>query len=282
LAEIEGYLNIHSNDDLETVDGLDALEKIGDRLSIYYCLDLENLNGLSNLDTIVGNCNLDYLSSLVDLTGINNLKSLKTLDMIDLLADVDFGSFPDITNLELLRFWDILELQAIDCFPNLTVVNKLEILANDNLSDFSIIEQLNLDAFTRLNITQNPLFVTCGLNLYCDILSKPFEKDIDNNGPLCELETLMAACCSNGHHDNTVNTWLIESPTPWECNSEARWECGNYWSLSTPPNHCHHAVIPNTANVLVSAGIDNRCQSLTIEADVDFTMESGATLETGQ
>lgn len=281
LTEITGDLTLLSNEDLENLDGLDALEKIGNQLGIYLCMDLEHVDGLSNLDTIGGNINFDFLVSLVDITGLNNLQYTKSIDFIDLTADIDFGTFAEITALDYLRVWDIPDMSAIDFFPNLAVVNDLNILNNDILTDISIIDQLNIDSLERLAINQNPLLNNCELDLFCDILALPFEKNIEFNGTDCDFEVLMESCCTGGYHDNVINTWLIESPTPWQCDFEERWECPSFWSLSSPPTDCHHAIIPHTSTVIVSVGIDNRCQSLTIESNVDFTMEPNATLETG-
>jgi S-formylglutathione hydrolase FrmB len=198
-TEIEGNVSIYGGD-INNLDGLDVLGKIGGGLIIYDCDALSNLSGLQNIDStgflkiqhndglydLSDLDNLTYAGSqiriqqnwnLTSLTGLENTSTTGSVmismnpSLVDLipLGNIDsLGSFLEISGNTLLT--DLQGLHNITTIGGDLIINE-----NDSLQDLSELSNLtsvpgNLslsgESLSSLEGLNNISYVGGGVDIY--------------------------------------------------------------------------------------------------------------------
>ena len=133
LVNLHGLHNIKSVggfaiqwDELQSLQGLDALENVNGDVYLNGATEIESLDGLQNLTNIGGALRITNCKKLENITGLDNLQSIGssfTISQCDSLTSLQGFTYPLVLNntLEVLR-----------C-PNLTDLSGLEMLSGDIL-----------------------------------------------------------------------------------------------------------------------------------------------------
>lgn len=203
---IEGDLRIDSNDNLNSLNGLDSLNSIGGTLNISRS-SLTDLSGLDALTTIGGGFRAQFNSDLITLNGLNNLNSIG-------------GDFSFANNSALTTFDGLQQLNNIGGELRLSVNNALTDLSGlEGLTgvDGNLILQFNsgiasLNGLNQLNTIGGNLIVQfsaalASLEALQNLTQIGGYIDIDNNTNLTALTGL-----DNIDHTTITDLRLFENP----------------------------------------------------------------------
>lgn len=171
LKTIDDELYITHNDSLKNMEGLNNLETVNNRVCIYYNDCLETLTGLNNLTSVV---NLD----IHDNEGLYSLEGLNSLAHVEEVMDI-YGNLSDISALNALK----------------TVGMWLRIVGVDNLTDLTVLNNLDYTIPSALIVLGCPDLSVCNTEMICNFLAYGGELFVDGNNTGCNsVEEVNEAC----------------------------------------------------------------------------------------
>jgi hypothetical protein len=194
-------VEIHGNDALINLEGLNSIDTINQHLSIDFNASLTSLSGLQNLKYINGYFLLDQNDALVSLEGLNNLNRINYIFFItrnDALTNLE-----GLTNLTtLLRDFNISSndsLLSLSGLNRLTSVSAIEIGGNPMLTDINALTNVDTALLEKLTIRNNTSLMECDIESICSYLMLPSsDVEINNNATGCNSEEEVMAACTEG------------------------------------------------------------------------------------
>ncbi len=195
--------------DLLSLNNFSHIDSVVGDLIIEYGHELTSLDGLQNLNAIDGDLRLKYNSSLESLAGLENLSSISGGLYLSHCGLNDLSAIQQITELEFLTIFSNDNLQTLEDFQNLTIIEGgISILDNASLTSLSGLPVMttvgggitirNNDMLSDISYFEN--LTHCGGSLFiidCDMLSdlSVFENltyinsnlKIENNDLITEL-----------------------------------------------------------------------------------------------
>lgn len=220
-------LLVISNPDLQSLKGLDNLERVTSAVGIAYNESLQTLEGLNSLENIYS-LELDHNPLLVNLQALANLSEIKTLnikfnDSLENLDGLDnlgpilqcticqfrITDNPMLRNIDALagitEIWDMStiisdnpSLESLEGFRNLATVGPLVITGNSSLIDVDGLRSLERINGGDLTISENASLEDLrGLH---SLVYLGGDLTITNNPalPLCEAEMIRDLLIANG------------------------------------------------------------------------------------
>jgi hypothetical protein len=144
-AEIEGDVVIGAYyNDIDNLNGLSSVTRIGGDLLFYRTSGLQNLSGLDNLNSVGGDMTINENFALADLTGLNNLayigKNLYIENNNDLVDITGLDSLSDVGHD--LWITNNFHLPALTGLERLTSIHGSLRLGNEHLVDLTALENL--------------------------------------------------------------------------------------------------------------------------------------------
>jgi len=195
LQEVGNVLNISQNIQLQNLTGLENLSIVGSNpsqfgghLIIRTNNNLTSLNGLNALTTIAGDFTIKFNDNLTDLSALTNLTSVGNIFTI--------GDNDNLTNLNGLQnlntIGDRLDINGnqllanLDALSGLTeVTNRIGISSNPNLANLNGLS--NVTTVNSVTIESNDALLNLsGLNGITSL----FDLDVRNNNSLTSIDGL--------------------------------------------------------------------------------------------
>ncbi|MBK6964571.1 MAG: T9SS type A sorting domain-containing protein [Bacteroidales bacterium] len=219
LASIGKCFKLISDNNLENISDLENLQTIGSTIQLWHN-NLNSLEGLGAIDSIGGDLIIDDCNSIQDLNGLQNLKTVGGL--------VNISENPELANLEGLNSLKSTgaglvinnnpNLTKLDALSNLTEIgsNTLAITANISLNSIVGIENISPISISWLYLYYNPMLSYCHISNICEFLEIfPYENYISSNAEGCESSyDISAACEEVGVEDYPLNRNLKIYPNP--------------------------------------------------------------------
>ncbi|MFA7650754.1 MAG: choice-of-anchor L domain-containing protein, partial [Flavobacteriaceae bacterium] len=179
ISEIQGFLDIKNNSQLQNLMGLNSLNWVEGNLNITGNTILENLEGLGSL-TEIGN----------DLI-IGNNDALVNLSGLDSLAQVGM-------TLHIFYNPSLLSLNGLN---NLTQMEEgyIRIENNGQLNDISDLQDINPVSISEeygLHIVNNTNLSICDFSNFCTYLQGSGVRTISGNAGNCSDETTLVNLCN--------------------------------------------------------------------------------------
>lgn len=157
LMIIRGSVNIHQNDALHDLSGLDQLTQIeGGDLHISNCANLERINGFKKLWALDGSLTLNANPKLQDLSSFRKLSLLTgnlTIIQCNLLQNIE--GFEGLTNLNSLHLNFNDALVRLDGFKNVTKAGAILLDSMASITDLTGLS--NISSLDALYIKRVPL-----------------------------------------------------------------------------------------------------------------------------
>lgn len=226
ITEINGYLHVFCNEDLETLAGLENLTAVGgsvditknpslnslsalsniteyfDYFSIINNQSLLNLNGLENLAIVHEGFYVNTNSNLTDISALSNLKYVgESIELTGLISLIDFTGLSGLDTVEATLFIKGNdELESLTGLNNLKYVGGLDLAGNfvlDDITALSNLETLKGSLFIQNNFTLPSL---SGLdNFIPDSLDFLFIQAC-NNLTYCHVKSICDYLDTGGDH----------------------------------------------------------------------------------
>lgn len=194
LKEVKN-LRIDKSSELKDIEGLNGLEKVHNKLTIYGMESLERLSFLSSLKS-VGKLEINQYGGS-NLNGLDSLNSIKEeLGILNNAALVDLDG-----------------LGHIEVLPK-----QLTLQHNIALEDISAIGARDLE-LAELSITANPQLSICNHSGICSFLNEPpqgSEINITGNKEGCNSEQEVLEACQGGTStadEEVVDLRIFPNPT---------------------------------------------------------------------
>ena len=233
-SEITGNLVIGAN--VQHLDGLENIKKIGGYLSISNCEMLTNINGLQNLEEVGSWLRLQNNPQLKSLAGLNHLnkvneflyisgsphvKSLDALLHLDTINGIfqiwNMDSLQNLSGLSSLKsvigdcaFFSNPNLHSLKGLDSLTTIEGgLRIYKNRSLTSIlDLNPSLKIDA--QIAIYENAELRNCNANVVCErIASSPNSITIETNNDGCESIDEVSVLCITDAKEALPNTFLV-------------------------------------------------------------------------
>lgn len=217
VAQVDGDLYLSNNENLQDINGLQNLERVGGAVRIQGNPLLENLDGLSNLRVLAGDyfyvSNNGQLKNM-ELNALDSIMGLVHIWSHDSLLDLD-----GFNNLHYLG-------QDLNIFmnPNLLSITGFASLAHISgalrLTDHPMLEDIS--AFDHpfvidgaLVITQNPQLGDCAVESVCNYLASPASFiAISGNASGCQSKEEVAGICISNTGPTEPHANLTIYPNP--------------------------------------------------------------------
>ena len=183
---IEGGVQIVGND-IENLNGLNAITSIGGGLKIWFTENLQDLTGLDNLTHIESTFVLSDNESLSSISSLSNLNEIGS--HLDILYNPQLLSLSGLENATISGFVSIVDndnLIDLSGLDNLEVTGWLIIDDNDALVSLTGLEQLSYVALVNID-HNNSLQTLSGLDRLKEVSSFLY---IAYNNSLLNLEGL--------------------------------------------------------------------------------------------
>lgn len=206
LTSIVGNLDIHDNDSLVSLAGLDNLSFVGEDIDIYASGKLTDLTGLGSLTTVGKNFWFGRNDALTSVAGMENLTTIgKGLD-----------------------FWRNYELVDFSGLENLTSVGTfIGIYENDALTSLTGLQNIDPNSIIDLYIFDNMNLSTCEVKSICDYLvSSTGTVEIHDNATGCNSQAEVEEACE-GLSVNELIPEIILSLHPNPANEEVFISCND-------------------------------------------------------
>lgn len=182
---IEGRLDVHDSDALQSLHGLDDLVQ-ATTIQLSNLPELTTLEGLGSLEAVEALLIYDYRgrSGLTSLEGLDRLRAAPYLSVSGPRALTHVDAFEHITQVTNLSLFDLPGLTNLSGLGGLTaVVNNLTIARNDSLQDltgFDSLQWVGGDVW----IWENPLLPQAEAEAWAaDIAEVGGEVRVERNGP---------------------------------------------------------------------------------------------------
>jgi len=212
IREIQGQLIIRNTTNLETLEGLDNLERVRD-LRLSSNAVLRHMNNLQNLMEITGNFSLGSNHELLSIQGLSNVTSIQ--DYIWIQSNSKLSSLNGLENISVVNNSLYISsnhtLETIEALSNLEVVNgRLRISSNEILVNLNGLENL-----TTVNgvfeIYQN--YIVQNLDPLSQLTSVSEGMEIVNNDLLDDFCGLTPLIVGNGLEGGLSTSQNAYNPT---------------------------------------------------------------------
>lgn len=198
-----GNIVIENNALLNNILGLSGLSgEVGDSIVIKDNPMLESLQGLNNVtNPLADDFVLDNNDALSNLSG---LESLSSADDVFIRNNDGLINFNGLSAFEFSGDFFVENNSSLESFAGLNSIDMVYNLAINNnvlLQDISVLNDVNIDSFGNLSITNNSLLSICNISPVCYFLSRwdsinnPSAVVIDNNAAGCiDITEVESAC----------------------------------------------------------------------------------------
>jgi hypothetical protein len=217
IQKIGGYLSLSNADKLQNIRGLAGLQEVGEWIRIQNNPLLESLDGLQNLQKVRGDFfyisdNL-YVKTLVGLSGLDSIKGIFQVWDMDSLTEIKHLSGLKYIGGDCSVFKNdrLLNMTGLD---SLTYIGgALRIYENQRLQALSGLHPA-LKVTAQLAIYQNPELEVCNVEPVCaKLAAMPDAVFIsDNKGTCVNKEIVITDCTSSA--DNVQNQLFTFYPNP--------------------------------------------------------------------
>lgn len=204
IQKIGGYLSLSNADKLLNINGLSGLKEVGSWVRIQNNPVLSNLSGLQNLQKVRGD--FFYISDNIHVKTLAGLSELDSISGIFQIWDMD--SLTDIKHLSSLKYIGgdcsifknnvLLNLQGFD---SLTYMGgALRVYENQQLQALTGLHQA-LEVQSQLAIYQNPELELCSVEPVCRKLAATPDAVFiaDNKGSCLNKESVLTICTSSSY-----------------------------------------------------------------------------------
>ena len=223
IEQIGGDFTIIANDALTDLTGLGQLNVIGGdfcigakitNLSNPIYSSITNLSGLQNLDTIRGGLLISRNANLVNLTGLENLNyvgqnleiyrnsSLENLAGLEnlntIIGNIQIGGIKiEEAGYNLYRYQGNPILASISELESLNSIQGglIHISHNPMLSTLSILENIDIQTISQLDILKNSNLSICNTTSICNYLENGGSSEIFSNAPGCSSAAEILQIC---------------------------------------------------------------------------------------
>ncbi len=219
LDSVGGRFSIFQNFNLESTAGLENLTYVGRDFSITNNTDLYELLGLNQLSYIGGDFDFDHNGVRYTISGFSALDSV--------IGDFTFKLNPWVRNLSCfqnlsyiggkLSIWYNENLNSLNGLNNLTSIGgDLFVWCNDSLTSLSGLDNIDANSIEKLKIGYNYSLNHCDVASICEYLVSPGgEVIIENNMDGCNSEMQILLACSVGQSEYcTSGEEILIYPNP--------------------------------------------------------------------
>ena len=182
ITEVQGFLQVRGNVQLENIDGLSNLKNVRDHVYLQGNDLLDDFKGLSNLETVGGFLFIGQHDLLTSLKGLEKLTSI--------------GGYLNIRNND--------SLQSLKGLKNLSVIDgRLNIQENPNLTSLIGLDKISPasikssdDSFNDFTLAGNVNLNYCNSQLLCTFFDIPGVDYlfVDNSVGCNSAQTIMMGC----------------------------------------------------------------------------------------
>lgn len=271
LQTVQGILDIKNCSNLTSLNGLGNITEI-DELSINNCPSFSSLQGFGN-NADLSILRLSYLPSIGNFNGIESVQNISQITLSNMSSLTSMDSLSHLTSIDQLFLLNCDVLKTLDGLEGLLDIQVFaRFLYNDELSDITALENVDLSDINSLRMYNNPKLSSCAINSICDFIDIGGITELQNNDIGCnnvleieyDCDGLLSIFEDNGSgFSNSTNNY---------------WHNLENWKNNEIPNENSYVIIPIDLDCLIQSDSIANCKILEIRKDAQITCESNGQL----
>lgn|GEM_PF-556839 len=202
LTHVSEKVDIGGNNSLQSLQGLNGLTFVGEDFIIgrylhtYSNPALQTLAGLDNLNRVNGLLVISQNESLTSFNSLNNLNYVGMLSIENNDALTNFNGLQNLTTVGQFSLFGHDNLSSLDGLESLQTGQNLRIEDNNSLNSLSGLDNIDYTTMTDLSIKENSNLSICNVQSICDYLENGGSSDIQNNAPNCNSAIEVEESCN--------------------------------------------------------------------------------------